>query len=599
MTTIPGRSRWTGATARSTPSSTRRRRAPIADKAHTYADDGSFTVTITVEEDNGTGVSGSATFQVTVANLPPVISNVTAESPIDEGDSSTVTVTASDPAGANDPLSYEFDCDGNSVFEVGPQASNSHNCSFADNGTFTVNVRVSDGDGGADTGSDTVVVQNVAPLVTAPANQTASEGTSETFDLGSFTDPGDDDPWEVTVDWGDGSPDTVFNEAAPGAIADKAHTYADNGTFTVTVTVDEDAGAGVSGSATFQVTVANVPPVVTAPGDQTASEGTATSFALGSFTDPGDDDPWEVTVDWGDGSSDTVFNELAQGPIAAKMHTYADDGVFTVTVTVDEDVGAGVSGSATFKVTVANVAPDVTPPADQTASEGTAKLFDLGSFTDPGADSPWKVTIDWGDPSVDTVFTEATPGAITDKAHTYADNGNYTVSITVAEENGAGPGSDMATFQVIVGNVAPTVAKPTFQHVLIACQTMTTLTGISFSDPGVNDNPWTVDIDWGDSSAHTTYTTPTQGAQPDQTHTYSTPGPHTATVTVTDKDTGAGSNTSTAPVTVFQYTVDFLPPFDDSTPSGAHRQQDEERPGRARQGTYPGRVRWRPHDGSG
>ena len=166
----------------------------IADKAHTYADDGSYTVTITVKEDNGTGASGSATFQVTVANLPPVISNVNAESPINEGDSSTVTVTASDPAGVADPLSYEFDCDGNNVFEVGPQASNSHNCPFADNGTFTVNVRVTDGDGGADTGSDTVVVQNVPPAVTAPANQTASEGTSETFDLGSFTDPGDDEP---------------------------------------------------------------------------------------------------------------------------------------------------------------------------------------------------------------------------------------------------------------------------------------------------------------------------------------------------------------------------------------------------------------------
>ena len=250
------------------------------------------------------------------------------------------------------------------------------------------------------------------------------------------------------------------------------------------------------------------------------------------------------------------------------MHTYADDGTFTVTVTVDEDAGAGVSGSATFKVTVANVAPDVTPPADQTASEGTSKLFDLGSFTDPGADSPWKVTVAWGDSSAATVFTEATAGPITDKTHTYADNGTYTVTIAVAEENGTGPGSDTATFQVVVANVAPAVAKPIFQPVLIACQTMTTLTGISFSDPGVNDNPWTVDIDWGDASAHTTYMTATQGAQPNQSHTYSTPGPHTAMITVTDKDTGTGSNTSTAPVTVFQYTVDFLPPFDDSTPSG-------------------------------
>ncbi len=539
----------------------------IADKTHTYADDGAFTVTVTVDEDAGAGVSDSATFQVTVANLPPVISNVAAESPIDESDSSTVTITASDPAGVNDPLTYEFDCDGNGVFEVGPQMSNTHDCFFADNGTFTVDVRVTDGDGGADTGSDTVVVQNVAPIVTAPANQTASEGTAKLFDLGSFTDPGDDDPWEVTVDWGDGSSDTVFNEGAPGAIADKTHTYADDGAFTVTVTVDEDAGAGVSDSATFQVTVANVAPVVTAPANQTASEGSSSSFALGSFTDPGDDDPWEVTVDWGDGSADTVFNEGAAGAIAAKTHTYADDGSFTVTVTVDEDAGAGVSDFATFQVVVANVPPAVTPPADQTASEGTGKSFSLGSFTDPGDDDPWEVTVDWGDGSTDTVFNEGAAGAIAAKTHTYADDGSFTVTVTVDEDAGAGV-SDFATFQVVVANVAPTVAKPTFQPVLIACQTITTLTGISFSDPGINDNPWTVDIDWGDASPHTTYATATQGAQPNQSHTYSTPGPHTATVTVTDKDTDTGWNTSTAPVTVYQYTVDFLPPFDDSVPSG-------------------------------
>ena len=53
-------------------------------------------------------------------------------------------------------------------------------------------------------------------------------------------------------------------------------------------------------------------------------------------------------------------------------------------MTVDEDAGAGVSDSATFQVTVANVPPAVTPPADQTASEGTGKSFSLGSFTDPG-----------------------------------------------------------------------------------------------------------------------------------------------------------------------------------------------------------------------
>ena len=92
----------------------------------------------------------------------------------------------------------------------------------------------------------------------------------------------------------------------------------------------------------------------------------------------------------------------------------------------------------TFTVTVANVIPVITAPANQTANEGASTLFDLGSFTDPGADSPWQVTIDWGDLTANTVFTEPTPGAITDKNHTYADNGTYTVTISVAEENGTG-----------------------------------------------------------------------------------------------------------------------------------------------------------------
>ena len=120
-------------------------------------------------------------------------------------------------------------------------------------------------------------LQRRPDVVTAPANQTASEGTSVTFDLGSFTDPGDDDPWEVTVDWGDGSPDTVFNEATPGAIADKTHTYADDGTFTVTVTVDEDAGAGVSRLGHLPGHGRQRPACRDRSRNQTASEGTATS----------------------------------------------------------------------------------------------------------------------------------------------------------------------------------------------------------------------------------------------------------------------------------------------------------------------------------
>src|SRR5262249_32136660 len=45
---------------------------------------------------------------------------------------------------------------------------------------------------------------SVPPTVTAAASQSADEGASTSFDLGSFVDP-DGGPWSVDVDWGDGS----------------------------------------------------------------------------------------------------------------------------------------------------------------------------------------------------------------------------------------------------------------------------------------------------------------------------------------------------------------------------------------------------------
>ena len=90
-------------------------------------------------------------------------------------------------------------------------------------------VKVTDSDGASDTDSDDVVVAiaNVAPTVTGPADQAANEGASTAFNLGSFTDPGADSPWAVSVDWGDGSTDTTFNQAATGSLGTTSHTYAD------------------------------------------------------------------------------------------------------------------------------------------------------------------------------------------------------------------------------------------------------------------------------------------------------------------------------------------------------------------------------------
>ena len=62
-------------------------------------------------------------------------------------------------------------------------------------------------------------------------------------------------------------------------------------------------------STTFTVTVTNVDPVLTIRGDETITEGDTVNLSdLGgtTFSDVGTADTHTATVDWGDGTVDTV-----------------------------------------------------------------------------------------------------------------------------------------------------------------------------------------------------------------------------------------------------------------------------------------------------
>src|SRR5207253_1320564 len=168
-----------------------------------------------------------------------------------------------------------------------------------DNGVRSVKGKIMDKDGGVSEYTGSVTVNDVNPVVQAAANQSSNEGESHSFSLGSFSDPGvNDNPWHVAIDWGDGH-SASFDTSSQGSLGSLNHTYADNGLYTVTVTVTDKDTA--SGSKTFKVSVANVPPTVTAPSGQSSDEGQNKSFDVGSFTDPGAGDaPWHVSGDWGD-----------------------------------------------------------------------------------------------------------------------------------------------------------------------------------------------------------------------------------------------------------------------------------------------------------
>src|SRR5205823_8500844 len=106
---------------------------------------------------------------------------------------------------------------------------------------------------------------------------------------------------------------------------------------------------------------------------------------------------------------------------AATNNCTFPDGPATKTVAAwifDKDGG---STRYTTSVVVNNVPPAVTAAANQPANEGAPTAFDLGSFTDPGAEGTngWTVTVDWGDSTSNTTFQVSSAGALGTKSHTY------------------------------------------------------------------------------------------------------------------------------------------------------------------------------------
>src|SRR5205814_4471651 len=122
------------------------------------------------------------------------------------------------------------------------------------------------------------------------------------------------------------------------------------------------------------------------------------------------------------------------------------DGPATTNVAIkvtDSDGASDTASEAVQVVQVSNVNPTVTAAADQSSNEGESHSFSLGSFSDPGPDSPWSVDVDWGDGSSHTTFSKTATGPLGSQSHTYADNGSYTVKVKVTDKDG---GYGSATF---------------------------------------------------------------------------------------------------------------------------------------------------------
>ena len=388
--------------------------------SHSYLDEGSYTVTVTVTDDASPGLSDSDSIVVTVTNAPPSGLVITAPSG-DEGELLTMSALAGDP-GSTDSLSYSWDFGDGSPLVTG--ASVTH--TYINDGQYIVTVTCSDGDGGSVVGTTATLIANLNPAISSLTGDSSGvEGTAMSWSA-LASDPGLSDTLTYTWDFGDLSP--TVSGASPSA----THTYVDEGSYVVTLTVSDDASPAGSTSSTLSLVVDNVAPsslVVSAP---SGTEGELLAMSA-QAQDPGAD-TLIFTWDFGDGSA------TVQGALVS--HSYDDEGSYTVTVVVSD--GDGGSETGTAAVVITNVAPSISAlSGDLTGDEG-ASLSWLVVASDPGFVDVLVYSWDFGDGSAPASGASAT--------HTFADDGSYTVSVTVDDQDG---GVVTDSVVVVVDNVAP------------------------------------------------------------------------------------------------------------------------------------------------
>ncbi|MEA2057271.1 MAG: PKD domain-containing protein, partial [Actinomycetota bacterium] len=237
------------------------------------------------------------------------------------------------------------------------------------------------------------------------------------FDAVDYGDYSCTDPYllSVEVDWGDETP-PLTERVAPHSTIHASHVYGKTGTYVITVTVTEPCELQEFTS-TLTVDIPNTAPEITTLTGPVEPVAIGTAISLdGEFDDPNWLDEHALTIEWGDGTSDTV-NEVAS-PFTIG-HTYTEPGVYRVDATVADDeggtdtaeyayvvvydpLGGFATGAGTVESPPGAYVPD--PALTGNASFGFVSKYKKGATTPSGMTefeftagdlAFWSRTFDW------------------------------------------------------------------------------------------------------------------------------------------------------------------------------------------------------------
>jgi hypothetical protein len=433
---------------------------------------------------------------------------------------------------------------------------------YPEEGNYSVTVTVTDIDDSHDIGGSTVTINSTmqvadAGLLPIGLYFVANEGQAfSNVNVAHFVDGGPEGlgSYTATINWGDATLTSTGTVSwANGLLqVNGGHTYAEEGGYTLQVQLNDEGGSVATAVSTVSVNDESLS--VSAVSFSGTERSAVTGVTVASFTDLGGPEPpanYTTTINWGDQTptvTGTVVNNNGVLDVVGS-HTYADEGKYTVTVSVLDAGGQPYYVFGTATIADAALTGKATTV---TTKEGSFFSGTVASFTDAAgleATNDYSVLVNWGDShkSAGLLVANANGGYDVVGDHLYSEEGNYTITVSIVDDGGS------------TATVSST-AKVTDAALSAMGLSFTGTKGVAlnnvlvaiFDDAGGPEPPgnYTVSINWGDNSLLTSGSLTPLGTlfEADGSHTYHSAGSFTVTITI--KDLGGASVMVTGKATI-------------------------------------------------